>query len=104
MAKFLGLGNLIAGIVMDNRKIKTDLGTFTVSCSQKNRKGENVHLLVRPLEARNGANVMEGRVADVLFQKDGYKVTFENGLYFLMKNAPKVGSKISVRVSVECLP
>lgn len=103
-AKFLGLGNLIEGIVMDDQKIKTDLGTFTVSCSQKNRKGENVHLLVRPLEARTEVNVMEDRVADVLFQKDGYKVTLENGLYFLLKNAPKVGSKVSVRVSVECLP
>jgi len=103
-AKFLGLGNVIEGIVIDNKKIKTDLGTFTVSCSQKKQKGENVHLLVRPLEVRDGANAIEGRVADVLFQKDGYKVTLENGLYFHLESTPIMGSKISVRVSVECLP
>jgi ABC-type Fe3+/spermidine/putrescine transport system ATPase subunit len=102
-AMFLGLGNVFEGIVMDNQKIKTEFGIFTAACSGKNRKGEKVHLLVRPLEGQKEANVVEGRVADVLFQKDGYKVTLENGLYFHLKDAPKVGSKISVRVSAECL-
>jgi len=59
---------------------------------------------VRPLEARKESNVIQGRVADVLFQKDGYKVTLENGLYFYLKDAPKVESRILVRVAVECLP
>jgi ABC-type Fe3+/spermidine/putrescine transport system ATPase subunit len=103
-AKFLGLGNVIEGIAVDEKTISTEFGNFTISCSEENHKGEKVHLLVRPLEGRNEANVIEGRVADVLFQKDGYKVTLENGLYFHLKEAPKVGSRISVPVSVECLP
>jgi hypothetical protein len=93
-------------------KVIAPVGEFKVECGHKHQNGEKVHLLVRPLEALSRAsrggqkevNVIEGRVADVLFQKDGYKVTLENGLYFHLKDAPKVGSKISVRVSVECLP
>jgi len=103
-AKFLGLGNIIDGVVTDGKKVKTDFGTFTASCSPNYQEGKTVHLLVRPLEARKESNVIEGRVADVLFQKDGYKVTLENGLYFYLKDAPKVESRILVRVAVECLP
>jgi ABC-type Fe3+/spermidine/putrescine transport system ATPase subunit len=103
-AKFLGLGNVIEGVVVDGKKIKTEFGTFTAPCPRKNQKGENVDLLVRPDEVQKETNIIEGRVADILFQKDGYKVTLENGLYFHLKSEPKVGSKISVRVAVECLP
>ena len=102
-AKFLGLGNLISGSKVEGSKVKTDYGVFTVECAQKHSKGENVHLLVRPREVGNEANVIKGKVADVLFQKDGFKVTLENGLYFYLKSAPKIGDEIAVHVAVECL-
>lgn len=102
-AKFLGLGNVISGLSADGSQIETEYGTFTVECGHKHQKGEKVHLLARPFEVRNEANVIEGRVADVLFQKDGYKVTLENGLYVILKSQPQVGEGIAVRVAVECL-
>jgi hypothetical protein len=65
--------------------------------------GENVHLLARPLEVKGEANVLRGAVVDVVFQRDGYKVMFDSGLYVHLPNAPKIGKRISARVRVECL-
>jgi len=48
-------------------------------------------------------NRLSGAVADILLQRDQYKVTFENGLYVYLDEAPKPGEKLSVKVKVECL-
>jgi len=102
-AKFLGLGNVINGSKGEGLKVETVYGVFTVQCGHKHSKGENVHLLVRPREVRNGTNVIKGNVADVLFQKDGFKVTLENGLYVYLESPPKMGEEITVNIEVECL-
>ena len=52
IAKFLGLGNVIAGVVTDRKKVKTEFGTFTASCSLNHQEGKTVDLLVRPLRPR----------------------------------------------------
>ena len=141
VAKFLGLGNVIDGVVRgmgkDGKwKVESEFGGFVVGCKHKHSKGEEVHLLARPfVEERNrwsssparaertlsdseveveasrdvsrpeGSNIntIQGKVADVVFQQDKYKVTLDNGLYVYMKDAPKIGKKIAVRVKVECL-
>jgi ABC-type Fe3+/spermidine/putrescine transport system ATPase subunit len=103
-AGFLGLGNVISALKIEGSKFETDYGIFTVECGHRHSKGEKVHLLARPFEVREEANAISGRVADVLFRKDGYKVTLENGLYVYLKSAPKTGEEIEVRVAVECLP
>ena len=104
VAKFLGLGNVFKAELVAKNKFRSEYGAFTVNCGHKHSKGEKVSLLARPLTATSEANVIVGVVADVLFQQDRFKVTLENGLYFYMKDAPRVGKKISVRVKVECLP
>ncbi|MEW6084406.1 MAG: ABC transporter ATP-binding protein [Chloroflexota bacterium] len=108
VAEFLGLGNVLEGKVRGKKKdgkwgVGSEFGNFIVRCSHKHSKGENVRLLARPFEVRNEANVLRGVVSDVVFQKDRYKVTLDNGLYLYVKDAPKVGRKISVRVKIECL-
>ncbi|MCC6298827.1 MAG: ABC transporter ATP-binding protein [Anaerolineales bacterium] len=116
VAGFLGLGNVIEGevsgkLALSNAEGKKDrkwkvgstIGDLVVACNHKHSKGEKIHLLARPLEVREEANVLSGIVADVMFQQDKYKVTLDNGLYVHLKDAPKVGRKISVRVKVECL-
>mgnify|MGYP000058818458 CR=1 FL=1 len=104
VAEFLGLGNVIEGEVVSGKwKLKTKHGLLTVKCSHKHSKGQKVYLLARPLEVRDEANALRGVVSDVVFQQDKYKVTLDNGLYIYLKDAPKVGKKISVRVKVECL-
>lgn len=109
VAKFLGLGNVMDGEVTRMKdeggriKVKSSFGLFDVQCSHKHFEGEKIQLLARPLSAESEPNVLSGVVADVIFQQDRYKVTLESGLYFYLKDASRVGQKISVRVKVECL-
>ncbi len=53
--------------------------------------------------SRNAVNTVQGIVTDVIFQQERFKVTLDNGLYFYLSEAPKVGEKISVTVKVEWL-
>ena len=103
VAGFLGLGNLLNGEVVEQNKFQTEHGIFIVPCTHKHSKGDKVHLLARPLAAEDEANFISGLVVDVIFQQDRFKVTFDNGLYVYLDEAPKNGQKISVPVKVECL-
>ena len=114
LAEFLGLGNVIKGTVIGNDKVQTTFGDFINDCTHKHQRGDEVHLLVRPLSAekapvategnsRNETNLLQGIVKDVMFQHDRFKVTLDNDLYIHLSEAPRVGQQISVRVKVECL-
>lgn len=112
VAEFLGLGNVIEGELKGKRKnsewkVRSEVGEFVVRCDHKHLEGESVCLLARPTvcagRRRSAGNELNGVVADIVFQKDSYKVTLDNGLYVYLKDAPKIGGKISVRVEVECL-
>ena len=104
VARFLGLGNVIDGrVVSEEWKVETRYGVFTVHCEHNHRKGDQVHLLARPLPADQESNTLKGMATDVIFQQDRFKVTFDNGLYVYLRSAPKLGERITVRVKVECL-
>lgn len=108
VAGFLGLGNVIIGRVekkMDDEswKMESGVGGFVVDCGHKHTRGEQVHLLARPLSAEEEANNIQGIVTDVIFQHDRFKVTLDNGLYVYLSNPPKVGERVDVPVKVECL-
>jgi hypothetical protein len=64
-----------------------------------------VALLIRPehvhlIEKGTG---LGSRVNDILFQKNGYRVTLENGLYFYAPTPPKVGEMLTFTVDAQCL-
>ena len=105
----MGLGNVIEGEVVrmndegGRMKIKSPFGLYAIQCSHKHSKGDKVHLLARPLAAKEEANVIHGIVSDVIFQQDRFKVTLEKGVYIYLGEAPRIGQKISARVKVECL-
>jgi ABC-type Fe3+/spermidine/putrescine transport system ATPase subunit len=103
VAKFLGLGNVIDGKIATDGKAETQYGTFKLDCGHKHQKGDAVHLLVRPTEVKEEANVISGVVTDALFQQDRYKIDLDNGLFFYLPILATVGREISVRVKVECL-
>jgi len=108
VARFLGLGNIFRGEVTgktkeDGWKVESNFGVFTIRCDHKHQKGDKVHLLARPLSAESEPNIIHGVVNDVIFQHDRFKVTFDNGLYVHLPNAPTVGEKLTVQVKVECL-
>lgn len=108
VARFLGLGNVLEGRIKEKTKgqrwkVESDAGILHVECGHKHQEGEKVHLLARPFEVRDEANVISGTAADVIFQQDRYKVTFEDGLFVYLDAPPKMGEKLAVRVKVECL-
>ena len=114
VARFLGLGNLIDGKYISNSKVETGFGTFTVQCAHRLQIGDRVNLLVRPFarversdalgeHSRNASNIIQGVVIDGLFHQERFKVTLDNGLYFYLSEAPKIGENIAVKVKVECL-
>ena len=116
VARFLGLGNIIDGKIVEKMrdgkwKVESRFGVYTVNCEHEHQSGDKAYLLARPLSAekarvehsRNDANIIQGIVADVIFQNDRFKVTLDNGLNVYLQKAPKVGEKVEVRVKVECL-
>ena len=105
VAEFLGLGNLLSGEMVAQNMYQTEHGVFIVKCAHKHSKGDKVHLLARPVsaDANAEANVLNGVVADIIFQQDRFKVVFTDGLYVYMDAAPQAGQKVSVQVKVECL-
>ena len=105
VAEFLGLGKVLPGRVVGKNKVLTEFGDFTIQCAQEHRKGDIVHLLVRPLSVGRDAeaNMLHGVVTDVIFQREEFRVKLDNGLYVYLDEAPNVGQKISAPVKVECL-
>jgi ABC-type Fe3+/spermidine/putrescine transport system ATPase subunit len=107
-ARFLGLGNIIEGKTIGGGRVETPVGVLKTACFHAHAPGESVSLLIRPgaASAGEGENVFRGRVADVLFQSEFFRVTLENGLSFRLPAAPRVGEEIRLHVlisAVECL-
>ena len=107
-ARFLGLGNILEGKSLGGGRVETQVGVLKTTCLHAHASGETVSLLIRPAAASagGGENVLRGRVADILFQSEFFRVTLENGLFFRLPAAPRVGEEIRLRVpisAVECL-
>jgi ABC-type Fe3+/spermidine/putrescine transport system ATPase subunit len=100
VAKMLGIGNIIEGTIISTNKVKTEFGTFTLNCKHKHSKDEKVSVLIK--QSGEGYEI-KLKVDDVLFNRDQFQVKTSGGLIIHMKNAPKVGEIIHVKVQVECL-
>ena len=105
VAKFLGLGNVIEGKWLGGGQVETNLGVLEVNLETGASMGESVALLIRPERVKltgNGTD-LRGRVTDVLFQKNGFRVTMENGLYFYTLSPLQVGEELFFIMEAECL-
>jgi ABC-type Fe3+/spermidine/putrescine transport system ATPase subunit len=105
VANFLGLGNVIEGKWLGKGRVETSLGVLEVDDKTEANLGESVALLIRPEHVfltKNGSG-LKGRVADVLFQKNGFRVTLENGLYLYTSVTLQAGEEIFFAVEAECL-
>jgi spermidine/putrescine transport system ATP-binding protein len=110
-ARFLGLGNILVGEVLEIHgrefTVRTTAGDFQLHCEHSHRAGESVQFLVRRNQSRlDTQGTLAGRVSDVVFQQNGYKVILENDLFFFLDEAPRVGEMIRLDVpasAVECL-
>ncbi len=121
-ARMLGMGNVIEGVVTSSSAqggvpaaedggesyfIKTEVGTFTLNCKHKHSKNEKVSLLLKQSPSPSGRGVrgeveIKLEVEDVLFKQDQFQVKLRNGLVIRMKDAPKIGQIIRVKVQVQC--
>lgn len=106
-ARFLDAGNILPGVVDPGGLVRTSLGVFSVQCGHAHHVGEEISLLV----GRRGSHQVSkggisGRVTDLIFSQDGYKVNLENGPDFYLPVAPQMGQEIFLEippVSVKCL-
>jgi spermidine/putrescine transport system ATP-binding protein len=117
VARMLGMANVIEGVVKKRMKdeggrtnVSTQFGVFEVSCKHNHKNNEKVSLLVQqsPSPFRRGArgevgNEIKLKVEDVLFNRDQFQVKTRGGLVIHMKDGPRVGQIIRVKVQVECL-
>jgi ABC-type Fe3+/spermidine/putrescine transport system ATPase subunit len=103
VARFLGLGNVLTGIFVDNpARIRTSQGELLLAGAPNLREGDRIDGLVRPRlvgtpDGKPGGT-LSGKVADVVFRHDHFRVTLHNGLYFHLEHAPAIGEQISVQV------
>ena len=102
-AEFLGLGNVIAGRFLPaKQRLETAFGNFPLQCDHDHRPGDEVHVLARRAPAADGV-MLRSSVRDVIFERDGFRVVLANGLYFDAPEPPKRGSRLAVRLRLECL-
>jgi len=111
VARFFGLGNIVAGRVAgaDPLVVETAIGKFMPVCPHGGHPaGSTVQILLRPRDARMaatveaGVNRITGRVVDVLFNGQGYRVSLECGgqeLQFVLEE--KVGRGEELRLEVK---
>ena len=106
VAEFLGLGNIITGKVLDERRVETSLGMLVWPVPLGSKRGEILTILIRPervwLDAEG--HDLKGCVKDVIFKREGYHVTLDSGLTFYSPTAPGIGEEVHVRVEAERLP
>lgn len=105
VASFLGLGNIFEGKALGNGQVETKFGVLEAVCDTEAGTGESVALLVRPdrVKITDNGTGLKGRVADVLFQKSGYRVALENGLYFYTSTLLDAGKELTFTMEAECL-
>jgi len=105
VASFLGLGNVVEGKWLGSGRVETRLEVLEVDCEMEAGTGAPVAVLIRPERVRltDDGNGLKGRVADVIFQKNGFRIALESGLYFYSATPLEVGDAVSFVVEAECL-
>ncbi|MBN1304264.1 MAG: ABC transporter ATP-binding protein [Anaerolineales bacterium] len=105
VARFLGLGSVLDGTVTQTGQVETKAGMLEATCLHRHVPGQAVSILIRPGQNRPeaGGSKISGRVSDVVFHQEQFRVTLENGLYFYWHEAPQLGEVLEVPVVGECL-
>jgi len=96
VARFLGLGNVVEGQVTASG-VETPFGGVHIKLNL--RVGENVTLLLRPrAEIVETGETLSGKVTDVVFRGQAFRIELENGLYFSISDEVKVGETVKLKV------
>ncbi len=118
VAEFLGLSNLMLGKVLSlcPLQVKTDFGCWEVGCKAPEglQIGDRLAILLRPwgasVQTEPGTeNVLSGKVVDVVFRGEGYRLVLQCGevkFQFYCEKPLGVGEMIRLYIppeSVICL-
>ncbi len=113
VAQFLGVGNILFGEWRPSQDkscatgvLRTDLGEFPLVCPHRHREGERVAALLRPSAVEeHPAGEIRARVTDVLFQREHFRVSLENGPSVFLPRAPCLGETVVLRLKepLRCL-
>lgn len=107
VAKFLGIGNVIEGEITSmndeggRMNVQTAFGSFAVECDQPLSEKGKIQLLITAGDEEG--EEIKLTVEDVLFKRDQFEVKGRGGLIIHMKDAPRVGQVVTVKVQVKCL-
>lgn len=114
VAQFFGQTNLLPGTVtsISPPQVQTGLGLFRLEQVDGLRTGETVTLLLRPNGARavdqqSAENNLRGRVEDVVFSGEGFKVQVRTALNheftFYQPSAPVAGQEIALQIDPDAI-
>lgn len=96
IVRFLGLGNLVEAQVTSHGA-QTPFGEITIDHNRP--VGEKVLLLLRPqAEVVQAGETLSGRVDDVVFQGQAFRLELEHGLYFYVSDEIKKGSMVKLKL------
>jgi ABC-type Fe3+/spermidine/putrescine transport system ATPase subunit len=96
VASFLGLGNVVQGIVSE-AGVSTSFGDIHWKTGRQ--AGQQVTILMRPSATLvETGGTLSGTVSEVVFRGDEFRVQLSNGLQFLLPTAPQPGEKVSIKV------
>jgi ABC-type Fe3+/spermidine/putrescine transport system ATPase subunit len=96
VASFLGLGNVVQGLVAAGG-VQTAFGCINLITGLP--LGQPVTVLLRHQAERVASDAtLSGKVTDVIFRGQEFRVELENGLYFHLASAPKIGQQIGLKV------
>jgi ABC-type Fe3+/spermidine/putrescine transport system ATPase subunit len=102
VARFLGLGNIVEGRA-NASGVETSFGLMPIQCAPV--AGRKVTLLLRPqAQVVEKGETLSGKVTDVVFHGQAFRIELETGLYFFVTDEVKVGDTVKLKVlQVECL-
>jgi spermidine/putrescine transport system ATP-binding protein len=96
VAGFLGLGNLVQGL-LTLQGVETPLGVFV--CKTDQPIGTQITLLLRPqAEIVENGETLTGKVTDVVFRGQDFRVELDNGMYFYLASRPEVGQSLKLKI------
>ena len=100
VAAFLGAGNVLEGKVLGEGMVQTSYGDLPLPKGAKQARGTRVTLLLRPHDLHLGGDdaPLRGRVADIRFQENRYRVQLEGGLYFYLPQPVAVGEVLQLEI------
>jgi ABC-type Fe3+/spermidine/putrescine transport system ATPase subunit len=103
VASFLGLGSVFRGQFLAG-VWQTPLGDFfQKDFSPTPPENRPLSLLLRPHAQETPQGQVRGRVTDVVFEGEYFRVELEGAYWFLLPSAPPLGAQVFLRVEAQIL-